>query len=158
MELVGIIENVRSLHNIGSIFRTADSLGVTKLYLTESSGYPHPDQPWRRDHLSLQKTALGAEQTVVWEYLPETHQAIQRLRDEGYTIIALEITPDALPLRTLDPIESKIALIVGNEVTGVSATTLQMSDLRTSIPMRGQKESLNVSIAFAIAAYSILND
>jgi tRNA G18 (ribose-2'-O)-methylase SpoU len=156
MEIVAIIENVRSLQNVGSIFRTADGLGIKHLYLTGSSGHPHPTEPWRRDHLALTKTALGAEQSVTWTYAASSLEIIEKLQQEGYQILSIELAPQAVSLDTLTA-PKRVAIVVGNEVDGIEAETLAASDQVVAIPMQGRKESFNVSIAFALAAYHLLH-
>lgn len=155
MQLVAILEDIRSLHNVGSIFRTADALGVTKLYLIGQTGHPHPEEPWRPDHIRLQKTALGAQEIVPWEYRSSTVHAINELRRDGFTIISLELTAHSFPLDKWKRVSGKFVLIVGNEVTGISPKTLAASDHVLHIPMHGAKESLNVSVAFGIAAFEL---
>lgn len=155
--LIGIAENIRSLTNVGSLFRTADALGIDHLYLTGTTGHPHPDQSWRRDHRDLQKTALGAEEVVPWTYSMDTLSLIQKLRSDGFCIVTLEVSHDAQPLSAWKIPTQPIALIVGNEVDGIPKETLAASDVTLAIPMQGAKESLNVSVSFGIAAYWLLN-
>jgi len=145
-KLVVVCHNIRSAYNIGSIFRTADGAGAAKVYLT---GYaPAPPHP------GISKTALGAEKVVEWEKLAKLDVAIERLKKEGYQIIALEQSKKSVPLGSFKP-KKKIALILGNEVRGLSRSLLDKCDKIIEIPMRGKKESLNVSVAFGIAAYLI---
>lgn len=153
--IIGILDNLRSLENVGSIFRTADALGVVKLLLAGTTGHPHPTEPWRRDHERLHKTALGAEQSVAWEYYPETVTAIASARQTGYQIVALELTTGSQPVTSWQAGPGPVALIVGNEVTGINNDVLGLADVIVHIPMLGAKESLNVSVAFGIAAFWI---
>ena len=147
-----IVHNIRSLHNVGSIFRTSDGAGVKKLYLT---GYtPSPVDELGKYRKEIQKTALGAEKTVEWEKVKDVSALISKLKLQNIKIIALENTKGAI--NYLDCKRSKkFALIIGNEVRGLSGAILRKSDVVISIPMRGKKESLNVSIAFGIAIYSL---
>lgn len=156
MELVLVAENIRSLENVGSLFRTADGLGIAKIYLTGTSGHPHPDEPWRRDHLHLSKTALGAEKTVAWEYQQSTANVLEGLHADGFWIVGLEISRQSQPISTLKQ-TAKIALVVGNEVAGIQPTTLASCDQVIHLPMRGSKESFNVAVACAMASYHILH-
>lgn len=154
---VVVAHNLRSLYNIGSLFRTADALGVEKIFLVGSSGHPHPAEPWRRDHRELHKTALGAELTVAWEYYPAIKPLISQLKSQGYHIISLETTEKSRPLTSWQVNNHALALIFGNEVHGIPPEVLEQSDTALHIPMRGHKESLNVSVSFAIAAFWLLN-
>ena len=145
--LIVVCHNIRSAYNIGSIFRTADGAGAAKVYLT---GYtPAPSHP------GISKTALGAEKIVAWEKFAKLDVAIEKLKKEKFEIIALEQSKKSVPL---DSFKSKknIALILGNEVRGLSPAVLRKCDKIIEIPMRGGKESLNVSVAFGIAVYTIL--
>ncbi|MCX6762994.1 MAG: RNA methyltransferase [Candidatus Moranbacteria bacterium] len=147
-DLVVVCHNIRSAFNIGSVFRTADGAGVSKVYLT---GYtPAPPHP------GIAKTALGAEKIVAWEKFARVDTAIERLKKENFGIIALEQSKKSV---SLDSFKSKenVALILGNEVWGLHCSLLEKCDKIIEIPMRGEKESLNVSVAFGIAAYSILS-
>ena len=151
-EFIAIIHNVRSLHNVGSVFRTADGAGVSKIYLT---GYtPSPVDEMGRVRKEIAKTALGAEQNVEWEAVKNISTLIKKLKKEGVQIIALEKTKNAVDFKNFKP-KFPTALIVGNEVRGLSSAILAYADTIISISMRGKKESLNVSVAFGIAAYSI---
>jgi len=144
---VVVCHNIRSAYNIGSVFRTADGAGTAKIYLT---GYT-PAPP----HSGISKTALGAEKVVAWEKISRIDTALKRLKKEKYKIIALEQSQKSV---SLDSFKSKgnVALILGNEVRGLNPAVLQKCDKIIEIPMRGEKESLNVSVAFGIAAYTIL--
>lgn len=157
MELIAVACDIRSLHNVGSIFRTADSLGVKKLYLCGNTGHPQPNEPWRTDHQRLLKTSLGAEKSVVWQYEPKAQITLASLTEQGYRLIALETSSSAIPLAECTIQADKIALIVGNEVAGLDEDVLRLADQIVKIPMLGAKESLNVSVAFGIAAFWLLN-
>lgn len=150
--MVALLDNVRSLHNVGSIFRTADGVGVSKIFLCGITPTPIDDFGNLRSQLT--KVSLGAEITVPWEKCVRIATAIKRLRKEGYLIVALEQAPNAIPYTALRlPGFSRIAMIVGHEVNGISSATLRLTDRVVFIPMHGKKESLNVSVAFGIAAY-----
>ncbi len=154
-EIVLVLNDIRSLHNVGSFFRTADAFGVSKIYLCGITGTPES-----RSALKLTKVSLNAEKYINWEYLknPIRHAAdkIQKLKAEGYQIIALEQDKKSTPLARAK-FKSKVALIIGNEIKGVSRAMLNLSDLIVEIPMQGLKESLNASVAGAIAIYEIRN-
>jgi tRNA G18 (ribose-2'-O)-methylase SpoU len=142
-----ILHNIRSCYNVGSIFRIADAVSIDKLYLT---GYtPSPDE-----NQKIAKTALGAENSVKYEKVKNLKKLIEKLKREGFKIIALETTKDALSYFNFVP-KFPLALIVGNEVRGIDKRTLKKCDLILKIPMAGKKESLNVAVAFAIVAYYI---
>lgn len=155
-----VIHNVRSANNVGSMFRSADGLKVEKIYLTGYSPYPKSNNDKRLPHVSqkvarqINKTALGAEKTVAWEYSAEIDKTLKRLRDEGFMIAALEQTKNAVDLSDYKPLKS-IAVVVGNEVSGLEHEVIEQCDLCLQIPMLGKKESLNVSIAAAICLYHL---
>ena len=145
-EIVAIMHNTRSRENVGSMFRTADAAGISKLYLCGIT--PRPP------HAKISKTALGAENTVPWEYHKQTWRLLEELKKRGYLVAALEKTPSAEDIFTFKP-KFPLALIVGNEVSGLSPEILKRSDKKLAIPMYGQKESLNVAVAFGVAVYAI---
>lgn len=142
-----LVHNIRSLHNVGSIFRTADSFGVEELIL---SGYtPTPPDP------RLSKTALGAEETVNWSTSRDAEDTLRKLKQQGVQIAALEQTTQSLPIHSFQPSTKKLCLILGNEVTGVDERLLALTDVSLEIPQYGTKHSLNVSVAAGIALHSI---
>ena len=145
-EFYVICDNIRSLENIGSIFRTSDALGVSKIFLCGISGKP-PNH-------KISKTALGAEETVPFEHCRQAGRLIDKLKRDKINIIALEQAEGAIDYRKLKP-KFPLALIVGNEVKGVSKKILKKSNKIIFLPMSGQKESLNVSVAFGVAGYEI---
>lgn len=153
MELYLVLHNIRSVLNVGSIFRTADAVGVKKMYLT---GYtPIPETRGRKfGNDRLKKTALGAEKTVPWEYDAHAWRLIEKLKAEGIHIVALEQSLKSVDYRHYKP-KFPLALIVGNEVRGLSAEILKKCDVAIELPMKGKKESLNVSVAAGIALYKI---
>ena len=146
-EFYVICDNIRSLENIGSIFRTSDALGVSKIFLCGISGKP--------PHHKISKTALGAEETIPFEHHKQTGRLIDKLKKQGVQIVAIEQDKKAISYDRFSP-EFPLALIVGNEVEGVSKKILKKSDKIIFLPMFGQKESLNVSVAFGIAGYHII--
>jgi 23S rRNA (guanosine2251-2'-O)-methyltransferase len=152
-EAVVILHNVRSTHNVGSIFRTADAAGVSKIYL---SGYtPTPIDRFGRARKDIAKTALGAESLVLWEHVPDAHSAVSKLKDEGFRIVAIEQDERAEDYRVLQARE-KTAFVFGEEVHGLPQSLLRECDVIAEIPMHGGKESLNVSVSAGIALFRIL--
>ena len=142
-----ICHNIRSRHNVGSIFRTADAAGVSKIFLCGiTPAPPHPN---------IEKVSLGAENFVAWEKCKETWRIIDKLKKEGVEIISLEQAKGAVYLNDLKSVKKSVALILGEEVNGLPKTILDRSDKIIQIPMRGKKESLNVSVAFGIAVYKL---
>jgi tRNA G18 (ribose-2'-O)-methylase SpoU len=142
-----ICDNIRSLENIGSIFRTADALGVAKIYLCGICGTP--------PNLKISKTALGAEKNIPWEYVKQTGRLIDKLKKQGIEVTALEQAKNSIDYAKYKP-KFPVALIVGNEVKGISPKILQKCDKVIELPMSGEKESLNVSVAFGVAGYEIV--
>ena len=141
-----VLDNIRSSENIGSIFRTADALQIDKIFLCGICDKPPSDK--------IAKTALGAEQTVPWEYHKQTWRLVETLKEQGISVVCLEQTKDSFSLTKFKP-QFPLALVLGNEVKGVSASVLQRAGAIINIPMLGKKESLNVSVAFGIAGYEI---
>ena len=140
------VPDIRSRFNVGAIFRTADALGVTKIFLT---GYtPRPPHP------KIDKVALGATNSVPWEYCPQTKKIIKKLKKQKIQIVALEKTKHSLDFTKFKP-RWPLALILGNEKTGLKPAVLKEADKIIHLPMLGKKESLNVAVAFAAAAYFI---
>lgn len=143
-----VLDNIRSLHNVGSAFRTADAFRIEKIYLTGITGTP--------PHREIQKTALGATESVSWEYSERTEQAIQKLKAEGYTIVIVEQTTDSLPLQTFfAEKDKKYCLVFGNEVHGVSEEAIALGDLALEIPQLGTKHSLNISVCLGIVVWEV---
>lgn len=142
-----ILPNIRSGHNVGAIFRTADGAGVDKLYLTGHTPCP--------PHTQVDKVSLGAEKWMTWEYHKQTGRLLKKLREEGYNIVALEKTRSSKNIFDWKP-TFPLALVVGNEKTGVPKAQLKFCDEVVHIPMKGKKKSLNVSVATGIALYRIV--
>jgi tRNA G18 (ribose-2'-O)-methylase SpoU len=156
-ELFLVLHNIRSAYNVGSIFRSADGAGVSKIYL---SGYSHcpsdiEKEPKTKADKMIEKTALGAEQSVAWEKCADLETLLQKLRKDDCALVALEETRDATDIGKFKAV-FPMALILGNEVEGISKNILQKCDAVVSIPMRGKKNSLNVSVAAGIAIYEFL--
>jgi tRNA G18 (ribose-2'-O)-methylase SpoU len=143
-----IIDNVRSLYNVGSIFRTSDGALIKKLYLC---GYtPYPPRP------EIDKTALGATESVPFEYVKDPLDVIISLKAQGVKMVALEHTTKSLPYYELQKSNFPLCLIVGNEIKGVQERLLPYIDTAVEIPMYGIKQSLNVAVAYGIALYDLL--
>lgn len=157
-ELILIIHNLRSCLNVGAMLRTSEGLGVNEVILTGYTPFPMMKNDPRLPHLAAKidkqivKTSLGAEKTLAWRHEPDFAKASAKLKASGFTLAALEQANDSIKLSDFEP-PAKLALIVGNEVTGVPASVLAASDLTLEIPMLGQKESYNVASAAAIALY-----
>ncbi|MDP3955817.1 MAG: RNA methyltransferase [bacterium] len=147
-----IAHNIRSVHNVGSFFRTCDATNVKKLYLT---GYtPTPIDRFGRTRADVTKTALGAEKTVAWEQQPDIFDLLTALKQEGVAIVALEQSERSL-LYSEYEIKKPTALIVGNEPDGIAEQILALCDAVIEIPMYGEKESLNVSVSLGVALYQL---
>lgn len=146
-----MLVDVRSAHNVGAMFRTADCAGITKLYL---AGYtPSPNDEFDRARADVQKTALGATESVAWEMCTDALAKLRELKTEGAQIIALEATTNSVDYRQV-LLGEHVVFVVGNEVEGLSEEILKIADAVVSIPLRGSKESLNVAAAFAVGAYA----
>jgi tRNA G18 (ribose-2'-O)-methylase SpoU len=157
-EIVLIAHNLRSCHNIGSLLRTAEGLGVSKVYLTGYTPYPLSADDVRLPHLAakidkqIHKTALDAERLVDWQYVEEIAPVIKQLQLSDFTVAAVEQTQNSSALPDFEP-GDKIALLMGREVEGVEPEVLALCDAALEIPMFGQKESFNVVQAAAMALY-----
>ena len=146
--LIVVTDNVRSMHNVGSIFRTADAFLIEEIILGGISGTPpHPE---------ITKTALGAEETVKWHHVDDTFLEVKRLKSEGWKICSLEQAHNSTPLNEFKRENEKIVLVVGNEVSGVDQRIVDISDHILEIPQYGTKHSLNVSVSTGIALYQLL--
>lgn len=144
--LVLIAHNIRSLHNVGSIFRTCDAAGVSKLYLSGYTGTPPRKE--------IRKTALGAEESVPWEHSWEIEPILERLAEQGYDLLAVEQNDLSIPYFQY-PLAHKLALIVGNEVEGLEPEVLERADICLHVPMYGDKVSLNVAVCTGVILYGI---
>ena len=142
-----LLNNIRSLHNVGSIFRTSDGAGVKKIFLCGQTGYPPREE--------ISKTALGAEECVPWEYYIDPIDCVKKLKKMGVRITALEQEMNSVDYRKFKP-KYPVCLVVGHEIDGVSDKILKLCDDVIEIPMKGKKQSLNVSVAFGIAVYELV--
>lgn len=153
-----LLHDIRSVHNVGSIFRTADALGVKKIYI---SGYsPTPLDRFDQPRNDFAKVSLGAEKTVVWEYFQDYKKALAMFKKEftNPIVIAVEQDDNSVPYKNIkiQP-EQSVLLVMGNEVGGVPKEILKLADIIAEIPQFGSKESLNVSVAFGIVGFGISN-
>jgi len=146
LPVYALLENVRSLYNVGSMFRTADALHVARLYLCGYTGFPP-----RRE---ITKTALGAEHTVPWEKHADAVELARNLQAKGMQVVVLEQTDDAVDFWEA-PVRFPVCFVVGNEVTGVSEELVALADLCLELPMAGIKQSLNVATAFGVVGYEL---
>lgn len=157
-EIIVVAHNIRSTHNVGSIFRTAEGFGVTKIILSGYTPYPAIKDDTRLPHIrekitaQIHKTALGAENLVPFEYQLEFD--LSQIKSDGYRIVGLELDHRAVDIDDYRPTE-KIALLLGEEVEGIDETIRDQCDDLIQIPMRGKKESFNVSVACGIALYQL---
>lgn len=145
-KIVLIAHNIRSLWNVGSLFRTCDAMSVEKLYLTGYTG-----RPPRKE---ITKVALGAEECIPWEHFDDPFPLVQNLQREGWAVASLELTPTSIPIASFTP-KYPLCLILGNELAGVREDLLNLSDAILAIPMQGKKESLNVAVAAGIALHAL---
>jgi len=141
-----LLNDVRSLYNVGSVFRTSDGAGVEKVWLCGITGFPPAAQ--------ITKTALGAENSVAWEYHPDACAVIRKLKETGYEILLLEQTETSLPYDEYRPVRP-VCLLLGNEITGVSDELVSLCDAAVEIEMAGTKNSLNVTVAYGILVYHL---
>lgn len=149
-----ILYHVRSALNVGSIFRTADAVGVSKIYLV---GYtPTPVDRFGRLRKDITKTALGAEQSIPWKSVKTITPLLKNLHKEGYNLVALEQSPKSIDYKKYRS-QKKVALIVGNEVSGIPKRILDLCNKVIEIPMRGKKESLNVAVATGVVLFRIFD-
>ncbi|MFA5087853.1 MAG: RNA methyltransferase [Candidatus Omnitrophota bacterium] len=139
-----VLNNIRSLYNVGSIFRTADGVGVEKIWLCGITGRPPQKQ--------ISKTALGAQESVSWEYHPDALELIRELKSRNMRIVLLEQMAGSIPYQEFEA-KAPLCLVIGNEIQGVSEELVSLSDAAVEIEMSGLKNSLNVSVAFGIVAY-----
>ena len=143
-----LLDNVRSLHNVGSVFRSADSFCIEKIFLTGITGTP--------PHREIQKTALGATESVEWEYVESGESITRELRSAGYTIVIVEQTTASIALQQFEPLpDKKYCLVFGNEVEGVSTDIIRHADVGIEIPQAGTKHSLNISVCAGIVLWEV---
>lgn len=152
--MVVVLDNIRSIQNVGTIFRTADALRVQKIYLCGIT--PTPLDEFGRKRQQMTKISLGAEDTIKWEKHKQTFRVLDELKSKGYKIFVVEQDKNSIPyFKAKLPVNKKIALVLGHELKGVTEATLKRADKILEIPMKGSKYSLNVAIAFAIVSYHL---
>ncbi len=146
--IIIVLDNIRSLNNIGSVFRTSDAFVIEAVYLCGISACP--------PHRDIHKTALGAEETVDWEYFERTEDAIIQLKDNKFKVYSIEQVENSIPLQEFRPINNeKYALVFGNEVKGVQQNIIDISDGFIEIPQYGTKHSFNISVTTGIVLWEI---
>ncbi len=146
--VVALLDNIRSAYNVGSMFRTAACAYILELGLCGITAHP--------PHPKLEKTALGCERLIPWKYFPSTVEGVEYYKRAGFKVVALEITKNSKPIQNLKPSDFPLALVVGNEVWGVEDDVLKVVDDVVEIPLYGEKESLNVAIAFGVAIFLLI--
>jgi 23S rRNA (guanosine2251-2'-O)-methyltransferase len=154
MQAILVLHDIRSAQNVGSLFRTADAAGISKVYLSQIT--PGPIDRFGRARADIAKTALGAEKNTPSEYYSDIFSIIEMYKKEGYTTIAIEQSESSVDYKTIAPVE-KMLFILGNEVDGLSQDILNIVDIVAEIPMSGEKESLNVGVAGGIALFRMLD-
>lgn len=161
ISLIIIAHNIRSTHNVGSLMRTAEGLGVSKLYLTGYTPYPKCDNDERLPHVAekvgarIHKTALGAEKSLPWEHHPDVHEVLMNLKKNNFTVAGLEQATNSQSLPDFKPPDN-LAILLGSEVTGIAGELQNKLDYCIEIPMKGKKESFNVVEAATMAMYHCL--
>ena len=148
--IIVVLENVRSAYNVGSVFRTADAFLVQAIYICGYTAYP--------PHKEIKKTALGAEETVEWKYFKQIDEAIEQLRNDGFNVYAVEQAENSYKLQALSFQQEKLAVVFGNEVTGVEQTTIEKTDGCIEIPQLGMKHSLNIAPAAGVVLWELVRN
>ena len=146
--IIAVLENIHSAYNVGSVFRTADAFLLEGIYICGYTAYP--------PHKEIKKTALGADETVHWKHFKNIKEAIEELKTEGYKIFAVEQAINSIKLQEFSDPNKKIAVVFGNEVTGVEQTTIGLCDGCLEIPQLGMKHSLNISVAAGIVLWELV--
>jgi 23S rRNA (guanosine2251-2'-O)-methyltransferase len=150
MPVIAVLENIRSGYNVGSTFRTADAFLLEGIYICGYTAFP--------PHKEIRKTALGADETVPWTHFKTTAEAIAALRADGYAVYAVEQAAGSYMLQEFRPAAEKIAVVFGNEVTGVDEATIALCDGCLEIPQMGMKHSLNVSVAAGVVLWELVRE
>lgn len=150
LPVIAVLENIRSAYNVGSVFRTADAFLLESIYICGYTAYP--------PHKEIKKTALGAEDTVSWKYFKKIEEAIEEIRTTGYRIYAVEQAVESWKLGSFIVEDDKVAVIFGNEVTGVEQSTIALCDGVIEIPQLGMKHSLNVATAAGVVLWELIRE
>lgn len=145
--IIIVLDNVRSLYNIGSVFRTADAFRAEAIYLCGITAIP--------PHREIRKTALGADETVCWKYFKHPEEAVKELKSKGWKIAAVEQAEGSIPLNELNTGGQKLALVFGNEIGGVSDAVIGLTDCCIEIPQSGTKHSLNIAVSVGIVMWEV---
>ena len=159
-DIVLIVHNIRSAHNVGSLLRTADGLGIRQVILSGYSPYPISKNDQRLPHIArsvdarIHKTALGAEKSVSWRHTEDIETLLVQLKDKGYQLAALEQAKGSIAISDFKP-SAKTAIIIGSELGGIEPDLINKCDVILEIPMRGRKESFNVAAAAAMVLYHL---
>jgi tRNA G18 (ribose-2'-O)-methylase SpoU len=149
-----LLPNIRSSHNVGSIFRTADAVGISKIFLV---GYtPCPFDKFKRLNKEIAKTALGADKTVAWEHADDIFSLLEKLKKDGFQIVAIEQAENSIDYKKVE-LKDKNAFIFGSEVGGLEKEILEKCDIVAEIPMHGKKESLNVSVSAGVVLFRMID-
>lgn len=147
--IIAVLENIRSAYNVGSVFRTADAFLIEAVYICGYTAYP--------PHKEIKKTALGADESVTWKHFKNISEAIEEIKNLGYNVYAVEQAVDSYKLQAISyGADEKIAVIFGNEVTGVEQSTIEQCDGCIEIPQLGMKHSLNISVAAGIVLWELV--
>lgn len=150
-----LLDNIRSVHNVGSIFRTAETLGISRIYCAETT--PVPVDRFGRKRADFAKVALGAEDMVAWEHVVTAVADVKKLKKDGFEVVALEQSKKSLDYKEVKLKEGRVLIILGSEVEGVSSALLKLADVVAEIAMKGNKESLNVSVAAGVFLFRLLD-
>ena len=145
--IIVILDNIRSLNNIGSVFRTSDAFLIEKIYLSGITAKP--------PHKDIHKTALGATDSVIWEYIEDTLTLVKKLQKENVKVIAIEQAKNSIMLQDFNPVKSTIAIVMGNEVKGIQQEVVSQADYVVEIPQFGTKHSFNISVATGIILWDL---
>lgn len=149
-----LLDNIRSTHNVGSIFRTAETLAINKIYCLNTT--PTPIDRFGRERKDISKVSLGAEKSIPWEHVVNVEELIKQLRKENFDIISIEQDKKSIDYKKVK-LKDKTLIILGNEVEGISKELLNMSDQIVEVPLKGKKESLNVSVTAGIVLFRFLD-
>jgi len=154
MDIRLLLDNIRSTHNVGSIFRTAETLGISKIYCGETT--PAPVDRFGRKRKDIAKVSLGAEDSVAWEHVEDCGELVRVLKKEGFEVVAVEQDNKSVDYKKVKA-KNKYLIILGNEVGGVSKELLKLADVIAEIPLKGKKESLNVSVAAGVVLFRLID-
>lgn len=149
-----VLDNIRSAENVGAIFRTADAVGISKIFLVGTT--PTPIDRFGRKRKDIQKSALGAEENILWEHIATILPLLKKLKKEGFMTVAIEQSAQSTDYKKVK-IKPKTVFILGSEVSGISKNVLSLADVVAEIPLKGKKESLNVSVAAGVVLFRMID-